>query len=160
VPATGATGAATAGAAAAGAAAAGAAENVNFMFVGRVQELLTCCRSCGGGGATHLDRNTASEGSSTSGVLAADHADIALACDCSCACLAGGDGCGEGKILHLGVPVTPTVVARKVLSDSEWLPVCASTCGIDHALVWASTVAVDLMNSHHDLKRISKCLRH
>jgi hypothetical protein len=141
---------------AAGAAfAAGAAENVSFLFVERVEKLLTCCWSCGGGGS-HLDRNTASEGSGTSGVLATNHADVALACDRSCTCLAGGNCCSEGKVLHLGVPVTSTVVARKVLSDSDWLPVCASSCGVDHALVRASTVTVDLVNGHHDLHKISK----
>jgi hypothetical protein len=53
--------------------------------------------------------------------------------------------------LHLRVPVTTTVVALEVLGDGDGLPVGTGTGGVDHALVRASTVAVDLVNSHHDL---------
>jgi hypothetical protein len=102
-----------------------------------------------------LDWDTATEGTSTSGVLATDHADVALASDGTCAGHASWDRGSEGKILHLSVPVTATGVALEVLGDSDWLPVGSCTCGVDHALVWASTVGVDLVNSHHDLESVS-----
>ena len=107
-----------------------------------------------GGGASdvgHLDGNTATERSSTSWVLTADHADVGLSGNRSCASHASWDGGSERLILHLGVPVATAVVTRKVLSDGDWLPGCAGAGGVDHALVWAGTVRVDLVDSHHDL---------
>jgi len=109
----------------------------------------------GRGSAGHLNRNTATERTSTSGVLASDHADVALASDSSCASHAGRNGSSEGLVLHLGVTVASAVVTRKVLSDSDGLPVGTCATGVDHALVWASTIGVDLVNSHHDLGSVS-----
>jgi hypothetical protein len=105
----------------------------------------------GSGGGSHLNGNTASKGPSTSGVFAADHADTCLPCDLSCASHSSGDRGCEGKVLHLSVAVTSTIAALKVLGDSDGLPVRASACGIDHALVRTSTIGVDLVDGHHDL---------
>lgn len=110
--------------------------------------------STSGGGSSssssHLNGDTATERSSTSGVLATDHADVALASDSSCAGHASGHRDSEGKILHLSVPVAATVVAGKVGGDSGGLPVGTSTSSVDHASVGTGTVRVDLVNSHHD----------
>jgi hypothetical protein len=136
-----ATGAAAAGAAAAGAAAAIIVKSDTLKYV---RGLLTSS-SC------HLDGNTPSERSSTGRVLASDHADTGLSSNCSCASHAGWDLSSKREILHLSVPVASTVVALEVLADCDWLPVCASSCGVDHALVRTSTVGVDLVDGHHDL---------
>jgi hypothetical protein len=103
-----------------------------------------------------LNWDTATKRPSTSGVLAANHADVALSSDGSCAGHAGRYLSSEGKILHLSVPVAATLVALKVLGNSDRSPVGASTSGVNHALVRTSTVRVDLVNSHHDLGYISK----
>jgi hypothetical protein len=139
-------GAAAAGAAAAGAAAAGAAAAIivrsdTLRYVRRILTSSSC----------HLYGDTPSERSSTGRVLASNHADSSLSSYCSCASHASWDFSSKREILHLSVPVASTVVALEVLADSDWLPVCASSCGVDHALVRTSTVGVDLVNSHHDL---------
>lgn len=100
---------------------------------------------------SHLNWDTATEWTSTSGVLAADHADIRLSSNGSCAGLTGRDLSSKREILHLSVPVSSTSVALKVLADSDWLPVSTSSGCIDHALVGTRSITVDLMNSHHDL---------
>jgi hypothetical protein len=104
-----------------------------------------------GSGTSHLNRDTATERTSTSGVLATDHADVALTSDSTCAGHVGGDGSSEGKVLHLSVTVATTGVALEVLSDSDGLPVGTGTGSIDHAVVRTGTVGVDLVDSHHDL---------
>jgi hypothetical protein len=137
---------ALAGAAAAGAAAVGAAAAiiVRSDTLRYIRRILTSSSG-------HLYRNTPTERSSACGVLASDHADTSLSSDCSCASHASWDLSSKREILHLSVPVASTVVALEVLADCDWLPVCASSCGVDHALVRTSTVGVDLVNSHHDL---------
>jgi hypothetical protein len=102
-------------------------------------------------GRSHLDRNTSTEGTGTSGVLAADHADIALSSNGTSASLISRDGSGERKILHLLVVVAATGIAVDVLSDLDRGPVGTRAGGIDHAGVRTSTVTVDLVKSHHDL---------
>jgi hypothetical protein len=92
------------------------------------------------GGTGHLDWDTATEGTSTSRVLATDHADVARTSDSTCAGHARRDGGSERKILHLSVLVAATSVTLEVLGNGDGLPVGSSTCGVDHALVWASTV--------------------
>jgi hypothetical protein len=102
-----------------------------------------------------LNWNTATEGSSTSGVLATNHADVALTSDGTRAVHARGDRGSEGEILHRSVFVTSTSVTIEVLGDSDGLPVGSRSCGVNHALVRTGTVGIDLVNSHHDLEIVS-----
>jgi hypothetical protein len=110
----------------------------------------TCSGSSSRSGASHLHRNTATEGTSTSGVLATDHADVALSSNSAGASLGSVDLDVKRLVLQLGVGVAATVVTLEVLGDSHRNPVGTGTSGVDHALVRTSTVGVDLVNGHHE----------
>jgi hypothetical protein len=103
-----------------------------------------------GGSPCHLNRNAASERSSTSRVLYADHADIALACNSTRASLVRRDGDIEGEISLLVVVVAPTGIALDVGGNRNRRPRCTSARSIDHGDVRAGTVTINLVEGHHD----------
>jgi len=107
-------------------------------------------RSSWGSGTTlsHLDWDTATEGTGTSSVLALNHADVVLASDGTSASLASWDSSLEWEIDSLCVGTA--VLASNLGGDINVSPVAASAVGVDLAAVWAGTITVDLMESHHD----------
>jgi len=108
-------------------------------------------RSSNSGGGGHLDRHTSTERTSTSGVLATDHADTGLSSNSTSASLVSRDGGSEREILHLLVVVAATGIAVHVLGDLDRGPVGTRAGCVDHAGVGARTVTVDLVKSHHEL---------
>jgi len=100
------------------------------------------------GTRSHLDWDTATEWTGASGVLALDHADVVLAGNGTSATLASWDSGLEGKIDGLGVATA--VLASNLCGDLHVSPGAASGVSVDGTAVWAGTVAVDLVESHHD----------
>jgi len=122
------------------------------FFWGEVlgESLVSSWGSSWGSSATlsHLDWDTATEGTGTSSVLALNHADVVLASDSTSASLASWDSSLEWEIDSLCVGTA--VLAGNLGGDINVGPVTASAVGVDLAAVWAGTVTVDLMESHHD----------
>lgn len=98
-------------------------------------------------GGSHLNGDDASEGTSTSGILAANKADIVLASNSTSALLVGGDGSGEREVGSLAISFTATS-SGNVLGDLDVGPGGSGAVIVDHASVRASAVGVDLVESH------------
>jgi len=105
-----------------------------------------------GGSSTgsHLDWNAATEWTSASSVLAADHADVLLSSDGTSASLTSWDS-GLKWEIHLGVGAVVAVLAIDLCGDIYVGPVVSGTIGVDRARVWACTITIDLVKSHADL---------
>jgi hypothetical protein len=100
------------------------------------------------GRLSHLNRDNTAEGTSTSGILAADKTDVVLASNRASTILSSRNRGNERVVSLFTIAVAATLIAFNVGSHGDILPCGASAIRVDHASVRTGTVRVDLVDGH------------